>query len=109
MLGMTSMLLRVLFSRKPTVLRNWCLEKKKKEKTVFDTRCRCEKCVEKRKKTKNEKKPTKEQLNELGETNKGFIELETLKNRKITFKEQQDRGEEIILQVPRLASEHQKH
>ena len=52
---------------------------------------------------------TEEQSNELGETNEGFIELETLKNRKITFKEQQDQGEEIILQVPRLASEHQKH
>ena len=38
MLGLTSMLLRVLFSSRPSTLKYLCQEKKKKEKTVFDTR-----------------------------------------------------------------------
>ena len=38
MLGLTSMLLRVLFSTRPSTLKYLCQEKKKKEKTVFDTR-----------------------------------------------------------------------
>ena len=38
MLGLTSMLLRVLFSSRPSTLKYLCKEKKKKEKTVFDTR-----------------------------------------------------------------------
>ena len=37
-LGMSSMLLRVLFSTRPSTLKQFCREKEKKEKTVFDTR-----------------------------------------------------------------------
>ena len=104
MMGMSSMLLRVLFSRRPSALRNFCLEKKKKEKTVFDTRCRCEKCVEKRKKDKDlvlNSLVEERKNNEVTSANKTSIELQTLKNRKTKSDglchQQQD---EIILKVP---------
>ena len=105
MLGMTSMLLRVLFSRKPTVFKDWCLESKKKEKTVFDTRCRCDKCIEKRKMKMNSS-DTVNQEREPPQDNKTFIQLKTLKNRKTTKNQEEQehdqRGEEIVLRVPNL-------
>ena len=106
MLGMTSMLLRVLFSRRPTVFGKFCVEKKKKEKTVFDTRCRCDKCVKKRK--------SESELDSLAPTRKNKslapapsanIHLETLQRRKtISEGHPQQRGEEIILKVPQVTS-----
>ena len=102
MLGMTSMLLRVLFSRRPTVFRNICVEKKKKEKTVFDSRCRCDKCVQKRK-LEQKTEPELDSLAVPERKNKPLaptannIHLETLQRRK-TISEGQ--GEELILKVP---------
>ena len=106
MLGMTSMLLRVLFSRRPTVLANFCVEKKKKEKTVFDTRCRCDKCVKKRKLEPelDSLAPTRKNKSLAPAAPSANIRLESLQRRKTTSEGRQQRGEEIILKVPQVTS-----
>ena len=58
MVGMSSMLLRVLFSSRPVMMRN-CSTKTKMEKSALESRCRCERCLLKQKKDEKASTPVK--------------------------------------------------
>ena len=107
MVGMTSMLLTVLFSKRPSFLRNICVKKTPKTKTVFDTRCRCDQCLEKRKQDKKVNSFTEHKENNEPPVpaNKSLIELQTLKNRKTKTEGLGQHQEEIILKVSRSSVE----
>ena len=107
MVGMSSMLLTVLFSKRPSFLRNICVGKTPKTKTVFDTRCRCDQCVEKRKQDKKVDSLAEQKENNEPPVaaNKSLIELQTLKNRKTgTEGLGQHQPEEIIISGYKLSN-----
>lgn len=94
MVGMTTMLLRVLFSTRPAVLRDCCLRRgRKKEKSVMDTRCRCEKCRE-RKRARTISVPAKEE--EITDVDLGSTS--------VTDRQGHPNPEEIVLKVTHFHS-----
>ena len=56
---MSSMLLRVLFSSRPAMLRSCCVSEKKVKKSAMESRCRCARCLLKQRKEKKAVVPVK--------------------------------------------------
>ena len=92
MTGMTSLLLRVLFSSRPVALREvGCVgQKKKREKSVLESRCLCKKCLLKRRRAKPNSVPEQEP-----ETKQS---LDGVRTRSRT-QPQYEGSEEIVLKV----------